>query len=157
MAPRININEDFLLRVFAGDISRAPKGNSATDVSEAANQLARILHMVLKAIGLTLSIEKCKNFLIQAGSNALRLLKRGYLTLRWFKTKERVRLTAAETKVSSEMKRREKQKGLLPYQEIGSFKLLGMALGDCWAFHGHLESMLAKLRVRKAVLRKVRN
>ena len=83
-APIINVGEDFLLQVFADDISMAIKGNRALDVSEAANQLARIFYMARKQIGLTLSSEKCKNFLIQAGPNALRLFKRGGPTSRWF-------------------------------------------------------------------------
>ena len=55
----------------------ALKGDKVQEVIEMANRLARILQKVLKEIGLTLSIEKCRNFLIQMGENALCLFKRG--------------------------------------------------------------------------------
>ena len=49
------------------------------------------------------------------------------------------------------------QEKLLPYRNTQDLKLLGLSLDGCWAFHGHVESMLKELRVRMAAVRKVSN
>ena len=78
----VDLRGNFLMQVFANDISMALKENREIDVVEVADRLARILHGALKEIGLALSIEKRQNFLIRLGENALRLFKRGDPTSR---------------------------------------------------------------------------
>ena len=146
------------MQVFADDISMAIKGKEMSKVVEMADKLAGILKEVLRQLGLTLSIEKCRNFLIQVGENAIRLFKRGNPTSRWFKTKEKVRKTAMQAEEAAQMgSMKTGENSKLPYQDSGNFKLLGLTLDSQWAFHGHHTGLLKKLRVRSAVLRKVSN
>ena len=127
MVPGTNAKENVLLPGSADGISMALRGSQVTEEIQAANHLAQILHGVL-------SVGKCRNFLLQLGEKTLRLFKRGDPASRWFKAKDKIRRMAAATKAESANKPNEEPRGPLPYGPRGGFRLLGLTLGNQWAF-----------------------
>ena len=86
--------KEVLIQLFADDISAAISAENGNEVVRRARLLVIALQMVLKAIGLELSIAKCKKFLIKLREEALSLFKRQKETSKWFKKKERIREAA---------------------------------------------------------------
>ena len=155
--PSLRIDEDFILQVFADDISVALKGANMQDMMQTARKLGRILDSVLREIGLKLSIQKCKNFIMQALAGAIKQFKRGDPRSKWFRAKEVTRQNAVRSLEIPADKDASDGTAAMPYQNADGFKLLGLTLDNKWAFHDHMSSMQRKLRVRMAIVRKVSN
>ena len=157
VAPSLRIDEDFILQVFADDISVALKGADMQDLLGTARKLGQILDMVLREIGLKLSIQKCRNFILQALMGAIKQFKRGDPKSKWFRAKEVTRQNAARSLVAPMDKDTSSETAAMPYPNADGLKLLGLTLDNKWAFHDHMSSMQRKLRVRMAIVRKVSN
>ena len=71
--PSLDLQEGFLLQIFADDISVAIKGRDGVQVLQMARILAEVLQDTLAEMGLGLSHLECKNFLIEGGKGALQL------------------------------------------------------------------------------------
>ena len=155
--PKLDVDKDLMIQIFADDISIALRGRTAAEVAEIANKLGKILHEVLREIGLQLSSTKCKNFIVQLLRGTMQLFKRCDPTSRWFKGKEKIRQKALQAK---DEKGSEKAQGgavSLPFQSEMSFKLLGLTLDNVWSFHTHMSDTQRKMRMRIAILNKVSN
>ena len=94
LLPDVNLAEDYMMQIYADDVSMVLRGADPEKVVEAAHRLIEVLTRVLQEIGLTLSAQKCKNFLMFARSQVLNLFKRSAPSSRWMKTKESARMKA---------------------------------------------------------------
>ena len=130
MAPGLDQGQDLLLQVFADDISAAVKCQSTSEAVEMVNKLAEALLRVLHATGLRLSRRKCKNFLIQSLRGVLRLFGRANPTSKWQRAKGKTRQNAAKSLRQEQLQTEETQAHQLPYELVGSFKLLGLTLDN---------------------------
>ena len=77
LVPEMRLTEDYMMQIYADDISIVLRGTDSKQVVAAAHRLIKVLEVALAEIGLKLSIQKCKNFLILAMRQALNLFKRG--------------------------------------------------------------------------------
>ena len=91
-----------MMQIYADDVSMVLRGSGPQGAVEAAHRLIGVLRRVLKDIGLTLSPQKCVNFLMFATSQVLNLFKKCDPSTRWMKAKENARMKALQTSVTSE-------------------------------------------------------
>ena len=73
----MRLSGDYVMQIYTDDISIVLRDTDPQRAVAAAQRLMEVLEKVLAEIGLKLSPQKCKNFLILAMKQALNLLKRG--------------------------------------------------------------------------------
>ena len=125
LIPEIRLADDYMMQIYADDISIVLRDTDSQRVAAAAHRLIEVLGRVLAEIGLKLSLQQCKNSLIFAMRQALGLFKRGDPSTRWMKVKESTRMKALKTLVTTEGGSGSSMP-LLPSQNTESIKLLGL-------------------------------
>ena len=75
LVPEMRLADDYMMQIYADDISIVLRGMVSKQVVAAAHRLISVLEVALAEIGLKLSTQKCKNFLILAMKQALSLFK----------------------------------------------------------------------------------
>ena len=122
-----------------------------------AKKLGEVLEALLREIGMKLSIQECRNFIVEALPGAIKLFKRGDPKSKWFRAKEISRRNAAQSLCAPKHNDADSEALGLPYQYADNFKLLGLTLDIKWASHDHIRAVQRKLKVPMVVLRKASN
>ena len=141
--------------MFADDVSAVIRAVGEEEVIRRARILVTASTDAPQAIGFKPSRAKCENFLVRILGVTMGVYNRGCCATRRMRAKEKIRHTATLRRKQSEGAKLMEAKWELPFSDSESFRLLGVQLGDMWAFRGHLTEARGKLRFRRAVLNKV--